>query len=58
VASRKTRFDKTVAPAKTESADKPIRLNDLIPTRDVSGGRRTVFGSAGPKPAGKRKPHK
>jgi hypothetical protein len=34
--------------------EKPIRLDDLIPSKDVRGGRRTVFG--GPPP--KRKPPK
>ncbi len=38
---------------------KPIRLNDLIPGRDVKGGRRTVFGSSGATPPPiKRKPQK
>jgi hypothetical protein len=32
-------------PAKSQ-AGKLIRLNDLIPKKDVSGGRRTVFGGA------------
>jgi hypothetical protein len=35
--------------------EKPIRLQDLIPSKDVSGGRRTIFGS--PPPA-TRKPKK
>ena len=26
--------------------EKPIRLNDLIPSREVTGGRRTVFGGS------------
>ncbi len=34
--------------------EKPIRLNDLIPSKNVSGGRRTVFGSQPPR----RKPQK
>ena len=31
-------------PAGKEPREKPIRLNDLIPKRDVKGGRKTVFG--------------
>ncbi len=38
-------------------SQKPIRLNDLIPTRDVSGGR-SVFGSPPAIPRDKRKPQK
>ena len=30
-----------------KSADKPIRITDLIPRRDVKGGTRTVFGAPG-----------
>jgi hypothetical protein len=46
-------------PAKTEPDEKPIRLNDLIPSRDVSGGRRSVFGSApAPSATKKRTPQK
>ena len=26
--------------------EKPIRLNDLFPSREVTGGRRTVFGGS------------
>jgi hypothetical protein len=40
----------------SDTAEKPIRLDDLIPNRNVSGGRRAVFGSAPATP--KRKPHK
>ena len=34
------------------SPDKLIRLDDLIPTRDVTGGRKAVFGTV---PAPKKK---
>jgi hypothetical protein len=57
VASKKERAEKSVRPARAEAADKPIRLNDLLPTRNVSGGRRTVFGSA-PPASGNKKKHK
>ena len=30
------------------SKDKPIRLEDLIPRNDVSGGKRRVFGVTDP----------
>jgi hypothetical protein len=39
--------------------EKPIRLNDLIPSKDVAGGGRTVFGSSQVvTPPEKRKPKK
>jgi hypothetical protein len=39
--------------------EKPIRLNDLIPSTEVTGGRRTVFGgSRVATPPNKRKPQK
>ena len=39
--------------------EKPIRLNDLIPSREVTGGRRTVFGGSRiATPPNKRKPQK
>jgi len=31
-------------PIDKKRCEKPIRLNDLIPKRDVKGGRKTVFG--------------
>jgi len=34
-----------------EPREKPIRLNDLIPKRDVKGGRRAVFGAIRARPA-------
>ncbi|MGZ4777759.1 MAG: hypothetical protein ACXV5L_01075 [Thermoanaerobaculia bacterium] len=40
-------------PKQKSSADKPIRLDDLIPNRNVTGGKGTVFGSAPPT---KKKP--
>ena len=30
------------------SKDKPIRLEDLIPKHDVSGGKRHIFGVTNP----------
>jgi hypothetical protein len=33
-----------------KSGEKPIRLTDLIPKKDVKGGGRTVFGAAGVPP--------
>jgi hypothetical protein len=59
VASSKVPSDKPNPPKENDPAEKPIRLNDLIPNRNVSGGRRAVFGSAPSSPApGKRKPQK
>ena len=42
VGSTKVRVPKE-EPRKDE---KPIRLNDLIPSKEVTGGRRTVFGGS------------
>ena len=33
-----------------KSGGKPIRLSDLIPSKDVKGGARTVFGAPGTPP--------
>ena len=33
-----------------KSGGKPIRLADLIPSKDVKGGARTVFGAPGMPP--------
>ena len=33
-----------------KSGGKPIRLADLIPSKDVKGGARTVFGAPGMQP--------
>jgi hypothetical protein len=54
VASKKSPV-KTDRPPNRGAAEKPIRLADLIPTRNVTGGRSAVFGSA---PTNKRKPSK
>jgi hypothetical protein len=32
-------------PVSNEPREKPIPLNDLIPKKDVKGGRQTVFGA-------------
>ncbi len=34
-------------PRGKKSADKPIRIADLIPRQDVKGGTRMVFGAPG-----------
>lgn len=33
---------------RSKDKDKPIRLEDLIPKQDVSGGKRHVFGVTNP----------
>jgi len=38
--------------------EKPIRLKDLIVSKDVAGGRRTIFGSPPAAPSNRRKPQK
>ncbi len=43
VGSTKVRVPKEDQRRKDE---KPIRLNDLIPSTEVTGGRRTVFGGS------------
>jgi hypothetical protein len=55
VGSTKSRTGKPGQSDKTKPAEKPILLNDLIPTRDVSGGRKAVFGSVPAAPAGNKR---
>ena len=43
--NKKTRTGPGRTRRKRNNKDKPIRLEDLIPKNDVSGGKRLVFGA-------------
>ena len=56
VASPKKPAAPPQTPGDPKRDPKLIRLNDLIPDSDVTGGRRTVFGSSAPSVPKPRKP--